>query len=244
MNIGIRSSATSIKIETGCKAGDKCLFPQCKVDEQQNKRVKKGHFPKRREREDKAVVAILKSVPQLGCVSQDSDALVSQGTKEFRRIPMQIVLNAIRKVRFARSGPRWEKQKSSLVSEVPSLSFPRIGPTKRLDDNSDVPKARLWDLAKNIYKLRRDRQGYILLSRRGMGTPGCVNKRAGKREFVVGSRASMHTVSEKDLNSAELATMRTSKSPTTVMTANGEVQTIEEATVCQAIGLIRQSYVS
>ena len=35
----------------------------------------------------------------------------------------------------------------------------------------------------------------------------------------------------KDLNFAELETMRTSRSPTTVMTANGVVQTREEATV-------------
>ena len=41
----------------------------------------------------------------------------------------------------------------------------------------------------------------------------------------------MQMVSEKDLNSAELETMRTSRSPTTVMTASGEVQTREEATV-------------
>ena len=41
----------------------------------------------------------------------------------------------------------------------------------------------------------------------------------------------MHMVSEKDLNSAELETMGTSKNPTTVMTANKEVQTREEATV-------------
>ena len=41
----------------------------------------------------------------------------------------------------------------------------------------------------------------------------------------------MHMVSKRDLNSAELETMRTSRSPTTVMTANGEVQTREEATV-------------
>ena len=40
----------------------------------------------------------------------------------------------------------------------------------------------------------------------------------------------MHMFSKKDLNSAELETTRTSKSPTTVMTANGEVQTREEAT--------------
>ena len=38
-------------------------------------------------------------------------------------------------------------------------------------------------------------------------------------------------VSKRDLNSAELETMRTSKNPTTVMTANGEVQTREGATV-------------
>ena len=41
----------------------------------------------------------------------------------------------------------------------------------------------------------------------------------------------MHMVSKKDLYSAELETTRTSRSPTTVMTANGEVQTREEAAV-------------
>ena len=49
-------------------------------------------------------------------------------------------------------------------------------------------------------------------------------------EFVVDSGASMHMDSKRDLNSAELETMRISKNPTTVMTANGEVQTREEAT--------------
>ena len=44
------------------------------------------------------------------------------------------------------------------------------------------------------------------------------------------SGASMHMVSKRDLDSAELETMRTSRSPTTVMTANGEVQAREEAT--------------
>ena len=57
-------------------------------------------------------------------------------------------------------------------------------------------------------------------------------KEPEEREFVVDSGANMHMVSEKDLNSAELETMRTSRSPTTVMTANGEVRTSKEATVC------------
>ena len=41
----------------------------------------------------------------------------------------------------------------------------------------------------------------------------------------------MHMISKKDLNSADLETVTTSRSPTTVKTANGEVQTHEEATV-------------
>ena len=41
----------------------------------------------------------------------------------------------------------------------------------------------------------------------------------------------MHMISKKDLNSAEMDTLTKSCSPTTVMTANGEVQTHEEAIV-------------
>ena len=41
----------------------------------------------------------------------------------------------------------------------------------------------------------------------------------------------MHMISKKDLNSAEMDILTTSRSPTTVITANGEVQTHEEATV-------------
>ena len=41
----------------------------------------------------------------------------------------------------------------------------------------------------------------------------------------------MHMLSRKDLNSAKLETVRVSKSPTTVVAADGEVLTEEEATV-------------
>ena len=59
-----------------------------------------------------------------------------------------------------------------------------------------------------------------------------------EREFVVDSGASMHMISKKDLNSAEMDTLTKSCSPTIVITANGEVQTHEEAAVCQRIGHI------
>ena len=52
-----------------------------------------------------------------------------------------------------------------------------------------------------------------------------------EREFVVDSSASMHMISKKDLNDAEMDALTKSYSPTIVITANGEVQTHEEATV-------------
>ena len=58
--------------------------------------------------------------------------------------------------------------------------------------------------------------------------PAASTKELEEREFVVDSGASMHMVSKRDLNPAELETMGTSRSPTVVMTANGEVQTREE----------------
>ena len=41
----------------------------------------------------------------------------------------------------------------------------------------------------------------------------------------------MHMISKKNLNSAEMDTLTKSRSPTIVITANGEVHTHEEATV-------------
>ena len=52
-----------------------------------------------------------------------------------------------------------------------------------------------------------------------------------EREFVVDSGASMHMISKKDLSDPEMDTLTKSCSPTIVITANGEVQTHEEATV-------------
>ena len=52
-----------------------------------------------------------------------------------------------------------------------------------------------------------------------------------EREFVVDSGASMHMISKKDLSEAEMDTLTKSRSLTIVITANGEVQTHEEAIV-------------
>ena len=52
-----------------------------------------------------------------------------------------------------------------------------------------------------------------------------------EREFVVDSGASMHMISKKDLSKSEMDTLTKSCSPIIVITANGEGQTHEEATV-------------
>ena len=52
-----------------------------------------------------------------------------------------------------------------------------------------------------------------------------------EREFVVDSGASVHLISIKDLYFAEMDILTKSCSPTIVITANGEVQTHEEAIV-------------
>ena len=57
------------------------------------------------------------------------------------------------------------------------------------------------------------------------------NLKPEEREFVVDSGAPMHMISKKDLSDAEMDTLTKSCSPTIVLTANGEVQTHEEATV-------------
>ena len=98
---------------------------------------------------------------------------------------------------------------------------------KRLKDKSDVPaQSKAWDLAKNKYKLKeKDKAAFYFLAEEWV-LPAASTKELEERKFVVDSGASMHMVSKRDLNSAELETM------TTVMTANCEVQTREEATVC------------
>ena len=102
---------------------------------------------------------------------------------------------------------------------------------KRLNDSSDVPEARLGILPKTFTSSKKKTRLHSSPPRKNGYSRLRQQKEPEERKFVVDSRASMHMVSKKDLNSVELETMRKSRSPTTVMTANAEVQTREEATV-------------
>ena len=88
-----------------------------------------------------------------------------------------------------------------------------------------------WDLAKYIYKHKNWEKGTFYSPVEARVMPAPASKSPEEREFVVDSEASMHMLSKKVLSSAELDTLRKSRNPTTVITANGKVQTSEEAQV-------------
>ena len=90
-----------------------------------------------------------------------------------------------------------------------------------------------WKLAKTIFELKeKNKTAFFSPSENWcMPAPAPSTLKPEDREFVVDSGASMHMISNKDLNSAEMDTFTKSCSPTIVITANGEVRTHEEATV-------------
>ena len=103
-------------------------------------------------------------------------------------------------------------------------------------------RSKPWNLAKNIYKLKENDKATFHSPAEEWVLRAASTKEPEEREFVVDSGARMHKVSKEDLSSAELETVRISKNPTTVVTANGEVQTREgNHGIGQRIGLIRDS---
>ena len=87
-----------------------------------------------------------------------------------------------------------------------------------------------WKLAKNVLKLKKHERATFFSPSESWCLLASTSK-LEEREFVVDSGASMHMISKKDLSNAEMDTLTKSCSPTIVITANGEVQTQEEAIV-------------
>ena len=88
-----------------------------------------------------------------------------------------------------------------------------------------------WRLAKKNQKLNEKHKTTFFSPSENWCLLSPSTSKPEEREFVVDSGASMHMINKKESNSAELETVTTSRSPMTVKTANGEVQTNEEATV-------------
>ena len=87
-----------------------------------------------------------------------------------------------------------------------------------------------WKLAKCVLKLKETNKAAFFSPSENRCLPTSTLK-PEEREIDVDIGASMHMISKKDLNDAEMDTLTKSCSPTIVITANGEVQTHEEAAV-------------
>ena len=156
---------------------------------------------------------------------------------------MKKVLGPIRKVQFTQSTLRpasIRENKGPSLGKIQVKHPPQRGPhAVKFEDRSHeeterqqrCARSKAWNLAENTYKLKENDKATFDSPAEEWVLSAASTKEPEKREFVEASGAGMHMVSKKDLDKAELETVRTSRSPTMVMTANGEVQTREEATV-------------
>ena len=172
---------------------------------------------------------------QLGCVCQDVEPPKSSSISRKR----SNMLKPIRCVRFTRAVARHAKIRDlnpSLGMICPGDPHQRNPNAPKFEDRSQeetewqerCAREASWRLAKNILKEKIEQHSSPPSEKWCLPSPSTLEPE--EREFVVDSGASMQMISKKDLNSAELETLTTSRSPTTVITANGEVQTHEEAT--------------
>ena len=171
---------------------------------------------------------------QLGCVFQDMTppkSILRKGTD--MRKPIQ-------RVKFTKAIARHTKirdQNPSLGYNCPGEPHERSPIAPKFEDRSQEEtewqeqgaREAAWKLAKHILKLKEKNKAAFLSPSENRCLPASSLK-PEEREFVVDFGASMHMISKKDLSDAEMDTLTTSRSPTTVITSNGEVQTHEEDT--------------
>ena len=172
---------------------------------------------------------------QLGCVFQDM-----KPPKPILRKSSDMQ-KPIQRVKFTKAIARHTKirdQNPSLGYICPGEPHQRSPNAPKFEDRSQEEtewqeqgaREAAWKLAKSVLKLKEQERATFFSPSENRCLPASTLK-PEEREFVVDSGASMHMISKKDLNDAEMDTLTKSCSPTIVITANGEVQTHEEATV-------------
>ena len=84
------------------------------------------------------------------------------------------------------------------------------------------------EAGQNILKFEEKHEATFFSPSENWCLPAPLNLKPEEREFVVDSGASMHMISKKDLNSAELEYVTTSRSPTTLPMVKATVYYVEE----------------
>ena len=186
----------------------------------------------------KEAVAILNENKVQGCVSYNSDP-----KKSIPRKAEDLRSNASAGHTTKFSGSTWYQilsrerkgpsggvtQKCELHGR--NLCAPKFedGTFEETSTQEDCSRKAVWNLARKLYK-RNDKEKttfYFLVEVKA--APVLITENPEDRMFAVDSGASLHMLSKKDLSSDEMDSLRRSKNTTTLVTANGEVQTNEEA---------------
>ena len=97
---------------------------------------------------------------------------------------------------------------------------PKYELKKRSRNKSDAPTETRGKMAEGILKLKEKDKARFFSSADVWCLPAPSSTKLEESEFVVDSEASMHMLSRKDLNPAELETFRVSRNPTTVIKSN------------------------
>ena len=172
---------------------------------------------------------------QLGCVFQDMTppkSILRKCTdmrQPIQRVKFTMAIACHTKIR---------DQNPSLGYICPGEPHQRSPNAQKFEDRSqeerewqeEGAREAAWKLAKNVLKLKEHQRAAFFSPSENRCLPAS-NLKPEELEFVVDSGASMHMISKKDLSDAEMDTLTKSCSPTIVITANGDVQTHEEATV-------------
>ena len=177
----------------------------------------------------------LSDARQLGCVFQEMTppkSILRKSTK---------MPKTIQHVKFKKAISRHTKirdKNPSLGHICPGELHKRSPNAPKFEDRSREAtkwqelgaREAAWKLAKKVFKLKEHERTAFFSSPENRCLPASTLQ-PEEREFVVDSGTSMHMINKKDHSKAEMDTSTKSCSPTIVITANGEVQTQEEAIV-------------
>ena len=124
----------------------------------------------------------------------------------------------------------WEKKGPSLGVIQPSRPHERSPSAPKFEDQSQEETLRqercarrdAWELTRSVQKLNKKHKATCFSPSDVWCLPAPSSVKPEENEFVVDSGASMHMISRRALNSAELEIVRVSRYPTKVRAASGK----------------------
>ena len=165
----------------------------------------------------------------MGCVSQDSHPRI--GIKSSRQILQKARGTEKKKYGEERVHREASFRSVNLTSAIRAPPSLRRG-HKTKPNKKDAPDEwhGTWRRVSTSSKKLQIKQRFTFLLKSGQRRRPLQHLQRNE-QFVVDSGASMHMLSKKDWSSNKMETLLRSRNTTTVVTANGEVQTIEEIQV-------------